>query len=604
MKTTMQFMRFILFAFVLSAFAVSCDDDEPLQQTETPITPTPKPEESLYPEKSMTFVVDGEEIPVGAAFCNNYEGYVLVTASPEKVESIGDMMKFIQVLVLPQSLNQDIDLKKEVLTINAWDGEIEMPIQITSDMLESGTMRLNYDEASGEYTLLMAMTFTDGKKIGVNVSAIMSDPAPEEGNTITINNEQMPIRAQFYMDDEEGNVYLYFTSAKIYYFGEIEKAEDYFCIVLNEDDLTGNEFDITNTDKLAGFKAECKAMGIEVLKPDINESLAKFSVQDGKLRYALGAIKGVGESNMNAIVEAREKGGKFKSLTDFINRVDAKQLNRKQLEQLIKAGAFDCLEKKRGKLFANIDTILKNISSATEMKVSAQSSLFGVEEYSSNVKLFDAPDWPDLEKLRLEAAAIGFYLSAHPLDVYAESMKKLGVKTCQEVMANIRVGDSIKANIAGCVENFQRRTSKNGNKYAYVGLSDTTGNFEGMLFSDGLEKYGEVVISGVPLLVKVTVNKQSEDETPRIMINSVKTLDEAIAEQAKGVVISLDNVAAVSEIRKVLCSDMRGVNKVYLEPELQDWDVRIELSGGYAFSDNMMLSKLKNIPGVVSVKEI
>ena len=364
------------------------------------------------------------------------------------------------------------------------------------------------------------------------------------------------------------------------------------------------DLDITNTDKLAGFKAECKAMGIEVLKPDINESLAKFSVQDGKLRYALGAIKGVGESNMNAIVEAREKGGKFKSLTDFINRVDAKQLNRKQLEQLIKAGAFDCLEKKRGKLFANIDTILKNISSATEMKVSAQSSLFGVEEYSSNVKLFDAPDWPDLEKLRLEAAAIGFYLSAHPLDVYAESMKKLGVKTCQEVMANIRVGDSIKANIAGCVENFQRRTSKNGNKYAYVGLSDTTGNFEGMLFSDGLEKYGEVVISGVPLLVKVTVNKQSEDETPRIMINSVKTLDEAIAEQAKGVIISLDNVAAVSEIRKVLCSDMRGVNKVYLEPELQDWDVRIELSGGYAFSDNMMLSKLKNIPGVVSVKEI
>ena len=160
------------------------------------------------------------------------------------------------------------------------------------------------------------------------------------------------------------------------------------------------DLDITNTDKLAGFKAECKAMGIEVLKPDVNESLAKFSVQSGKLRYALGAIKGVGESNMNAIVEAREKGGKFKDISDFINRVDAKQLNRKQLEQLIKAGAFDSIEKKRGKLFANIDTILKNISSATEMKTSAQSSLFGAEEYSSKVKLSDAPDWPDLEKLR------------------------------------------------------------------------------------------------------------------------------------------------------------------------------------------------------------
>ncbi|MBP3688312.1 MAG: DNA polymerase III subunit alpha [Alphaproteobacteria bacterium] len=363
------------------------------------------------------------------------------------------------------------------------------------------------------------------------------------------------------------------------------------------------DLDITNTDKLAGFKAECKVMGIEVLKPDVNESLAKFSVQDGKLRYALGAIKGVGESNMNAIVEAREKGGKFKDISDFINRVDAKQLNRKQLEQLIKAGAFDSIEKKRGKLFANIDLILKNISSATEMKTSVQSSLFGVEEYSSKVKLFDAPDWPDLEKLRLEAGAIGFYLSAHPLDVYADSMKKLGVKTCQEVLANIKVGDSIKANIAGCVESFQKRLSKNGNKYAFLGLSDTTGNFEGMMFSDALAKYEDTINTGCPLLVKITINKQSEEENPRIMINSVRTIDEAIAEQAKGLVISISNIAAVSEIKKILFSDKRGVNKVYLEPELDDWDVRIEINDGFAFADNMMLTRLKSIPGVASVKE-
>ncbi len=363
------------------------------------------------------------------------------------------------------------------------------------------------------------------------------------------------------------------------------------------------DLDITNTDKLATFKTECKILGIDVLKPDINESLAKFSVQDGKLRYALGAIKGVGEANMNAIIKARNKGGKFKDMSDFINRVDAKQLNRKQLEQLIKAGAFDCLEKKRGKLYANIDTILKNISSATEMKTSAQSSLFGVEEYSSKVKLFDAPDWPDLEKLRLEAGAIGFYLSAHPLDVYAESMEKLGIKSCQEVMSNIKVGDSIKANIAGCVETFQKRISKSGNKYAFLGLSDTTGNFEGMLFSDGLAKYEEVITSGCPLLAKVTINKQSEEENPRIMINSVKTIDEAIAEQAKGLVINISNISAVSEVKKVLYSDMRGTNKVYIEPELDDWEVRIEIEGGFAFADNMILTKLKNIPGVSSVKE-
>lgn len=364
------------------------------------------------------------------------------------------------------------------------------------------------------------------------------------------------------------------------------------------------DLDITNTDKLATFKAECKALGIEVLKPDINESLAKFSVQNGKLRYALGAIKGVGEANMNAIIEARNLGGKFKDISDFINRVDSKQLNRKQLEQLIKAGAFDCLEPKRGKLFANIDTILKNISSATEMKTSAQSSLFGAEEYSSKVKLFDAPDWPDLEKLRIEAGAIGFYLSAHPLDVYHDSMKKLGVKTCFEVMSNIKVGDSIKANIAGCVETFQKRISKNGNKYAFLSLSDTTDNFEGMLFSEGLAKYEDVINSGCPLLVKVTINKQNEEENPRIMINSVKTIDEAIAEQAKGLIISVSNISAIKELKKILYTDMRGTNKVYIEPELEDWEVRIEIEGGFAFADNMMLSKLKSIPGVSSVKEI
>ncbi len=364
------------------------------------------------------------------------------------------------------------------------------------------------------------------------------------------------------------------------------------------------DLDITNTEKLAGFKAECKAMGIEVLKPDVNESLAKFSVQDGKLRYALGAIKGVGESNMNAIVEAREKGGKFKDISDFINRVDAKQLNRKQLEQLIKAGAFDSIEKKRGKLFANIDLILKNISSATDMKTSVQSSLFGVEEYSSKVKLSDAPDWPDLEKLRLEAAAIGFYLSAHPLDIYADSMKKLGVKTCQEVLANIRTGDSIKANIAGCVESFQKRIAKSGNKYAFLGLSDTTQNFEGMMFSDALVKYEDTINSGCPLLVKLVIDKKTEEENPRIRIDSVKTLDEAIAEQAKGIIISVANIAAVTDIKKILGVDRRGVNKVYIEPELDEWDVRIELDGGYAFADNMILTKLKSIPGISAVKEI
>ena len=105
------------------------------------------------------------------------------------------------------------------------------------------------------------------------------------------------------------------------------------------------------------------------------------------------------------------------------------------------------------------------------MKTSSQSSLFGVEEYSSKVKLFDAPDWPDLEKLRLEASVIGFYLSAHPLDVYSNSLKRLGIKNCQDVLSNIKTGDSIKATVAGCVEALQKRISKSGSKYAFLNIS-------------------------------------------------------------------------------------------------------------------------------------
>ncbi len=364
------------------------------------------------------------------------------------------------------------------------------------------------------------------------------------------------------------------------------------------------DLDMTNTDKLAFFTAECKSSGIEIVKPDINKSNADFKVEDGKIRYALGAIKGVGEAYMQGIVSEREKNGPFKDMSDFCHRVDFKYVNRKQLENIIKAGVFDCLENNRAKLFENIDTIIRNVYAATEVKTSEQKSLFGAEELSTKIKFREFPEWPYLERLRYEAEAIGFYLSAHPLDIYAESMKKLGVKTCVEMMQNIKAGDSIKANMAACVESFQKRLSKSGNKYAFVGLSDTTGSFEALLFSEGIIKYEEILNAGVPVLVKLTIDKQNEDGNPRIMINSVKTLDEAIAEQAKGLIISVTDVNAVMAISDILKHDRQGSNKIYIVPEVDEWDVRIELNGGYAFYDINMIGKLRAISGVSSVKEI
>lgn len=361
--------------------------------------------------------------------------------------------------------------------------------------------------------------------------------------------------------------------------------------------------DMTNVDKLLLYKEECKKMGFKVLPPDINKSDADFDVEDGNIRYALAAIKSVGAANMEAIAAERHAHGPYKDVSDFIHRIDAKQINRRQLEQLIKAGAFDCLAKNRGKLFANIETIVQHISAATELKTSSQSSLFGDQELQAKVKLAEKPDWPELEKLKLEAEAIGFYLSAHPLDSYSRGMERLGVKKCNEVFQGIRTGDTIRAKLAGCVNSFQKRISKNGNKYAFLEISDGSSNFEGLLFSEGLTRFEEIIKSGLPLLVSVTIDKQNEEGNPRVMINSVETLDKAIADVANGLEISLNDTSAVPKLKEILGKDRNGKNKIYIKPDNDNWDIRIELSGGFALQGDV-LSQIRGLAGVTTVKEI
>ncbi len=361
--------------------------------------------------------------------------------------------------------------------------------------------------------------------------------------------------------------------------------------------------DMTNVDKLLMYKEECKKMGIQVLPPDINKSLAEFAVEGKNIRYALAAIKSVGAANMDAVVKERQRKGEFKDLSDFVHRIDAKQINRRQIEQLVKAGAFDCLEKSRGKLFANIDVLISHINAATELKNSAQNSLFGTEELQSKIVLPNKPDWPELEKLRLEAEAIGFYLSAHPLDSYQKGMERLGVKRYVEVIQGLRIGDSLRCKLAGCVNSFQKRLSKNGNKYAFVEMSDGSSNFEGLLFAEGLSKYEAVIQSGTPLLVCVTIDKKDEETNPRLMINTVETLDQAIAEVTEGLEIYVNDINTVRPLKQILAKDRNGRNKIYIKPDNDNWDIRIVLNGGFALYGDI-LSQIRALPGISKIKEI
>lgn len=256
MKVTMKFLRLAAAALAVAAF-VSCEENTPEtpDSPEDPSTPVTPPEETIYPEKEMTFVVDGVESPVGSAFADPFEEYVLFSVSPiSGLESYTDIFdgEYLQVMLLPEFLNQDIDLKAEShASIYVYDDETEIS-SIDSEMLESGTMRLEYDEETGKCVLLMAMVFTNGTEVGINASAVKSEAAPEKCS-ITVNDDTEPVRAAFYMDypAEDGNyVYLYFTSSEVYYLEEmLDIATSYFYLALNEDDLTGNEFDITDTDK-------------------------------------------------------------------------------------------------------------------------------------------------------------------------------------------------------------------------------------------------------------------------------------------------------------------------------------------------------------------
>ena len=187
---------------------------------------------------------------------------------------------------------------------------------------------------------------------------------------------------------------------------------------------------------------------------------------------------------------------------------------------------------------------------------------------------------------------------------YARGMERLGVKTAVEVFHNIKVGDTIRAKLAGCVNSVQKRISKSGNKYAFVEFSDATSNFEGLLFSEGLARFENVLSSGLPVLVSMSIDKQEEDGRPRCMINNVDTLDKAIADVANGLEIELNDASALPGLKAILSKDRNGKNKIYIKPDNKDWDVRIELAGGFAFADQDFLSRIRSLPGVTTVKEI
>ena len=361
-----------------------------------------------------------------------------------------------------------------------------------------------------------------------------------------------------------------------------------------------------NTDRLAALKQEAERGGIRILPPDINRSSADFSVErqdDGTLalRYALAAVKKVGFAAMESVVAAR--GAKpFADPADFAARVDPRQLNRMQLENLIRAGAFDQLDGNRARLFAGAETILRRAQADQEEKASGQIGLFGnASSKPEPLRLADIPDWPPLERLAFEAEAAGFHLTAHPLDTYAPLLRRMGVTQSAHVQTRALAGVG-RVKLAGTVVATKERITRTGSRMAWVRLSDAAGSVEVTCFSEVLNRCRDLLASGSNLLV--TAELKTEGDAVRVTAMDVVPLDQAAAAAGASIRIWLRETAAVPHIHAILGRETGGRGRITLVPRIGgDQEVEIALPGGYNVTPRLA-EALKSLPGVDQVEEV
>jgi DNA polymerase-3 subunit alpha len=365
--------------------------------------------------------------------------------------------------------------------------------------------------------------------------------------------------------------------------------------------------DIGNTDRLNVFRQEAARLGIEVRAPDINRSLAFFACDPGKdgkggiIFYALAAVKNVGRQAMDHVVAIREEGGAFRSIADFARRVDPKLINKRSFESLTKAGAFDALHPNRRQLVQSADIVLGDAARTARDRDAGQSSLFGAAEVArETLPLAATHDWPVHERLAEEFSAIGFYLSGHPLDSYARVLKRLGVLSYADLLADSR-RSAMKATLAGTVIRKQERKAKSGDSFAFVSLSDPSGMFEVMLFSEVLVQSRAFLESGHSVLIRVVAEWTEEELKLRAL--GIEDLDVAAAGAGEGLKIRLTDPAPISRIAAQLNQPGKGLVTLVVPGLSHRQDVEIALPRRVHVNPQLK-SALQAMEGVAEIETV
>ncbi len=371
--------------------------------------------------------------------------------------------------------------------------------------------------------------------------------------------------------------------------------------------------DMANTDKLAQFAAEARKSGIEVKPPCINASEVDFLAEPsrkagepGAIRYSLAALKNIGASAVSTIVAERKAKGRYASLADFASRLNPKALNKRALETLAAAGAFQAVEGNRALVHANVEGILALAQRREANTASGTEDLFGLGETAPKLDLRAVQPWTPMERLSYEFEAVGFYLSGHPLDSYERVLQKLGVKRYVDFEALSERG-SCEGRLAGIVISVRERKSQRGNKFAFAVFSDTTGQFEAVIFSDTLAQCRDLLEPGTAVLLSVAAER--DGDTVKMRVEALEALDKAAAGVQRGLRVVLDTrlvqgkAGAIAALKAQLKPGGKGEIRLVLALDDRNRELEFTLPGRYDVSP-AQAGVLSTTPGVMEVLEI
>jgi DNA polymerase-3 subunit alpha len=362
-------------------------------------------------------------------------------------------------------------------------------------------------------------------------------------------------------------------------------------------------YEMNSTDKLSQFVMEAKNADILILPPDINASTPLFSVEttpDGALavRYGLSAIKNVGQQAMAAILNERDANGAFASVHDMARRVDAHALNKRQLEHLCMAGSFDSLHANRRQVYESLDIILGIASSATQARESNQIGLFDASDNFTPVEqdsLKQVEDWESAQRLQQEFAAMGFYFSAHPMQAYEAVLQKLGVKKA------VGIGTSLNAKykpvkLAGVVQSSKIKASARG-RFAFVALSDASGNFEISIFDETLlQESHDVLAAGTAVYIEA--DGKTDDQGTRLIARQIQSLDKKISGRLmRSVDFHIDEKGDLAALKRCLGDVQPNATQVHFHVKVSGGTLKLCLKTRYAVSVKTLqsLQAIENI---------